>query len=716
MKLLNPTSSQKLQDSLARTGRKYVPRPLLVAAYLVAACALFAVMIPRFGLLSVALLLGALLLTATLPGAAVVRHLFHKPGVFQSAIIGTIIGLGILVLGGLAAQLTGVFFVRWVPSALVLLLWFVPTRRSSLNSEGFPKLGVAGALLAMITLLPALWAALKSQPTAWEGWYQLHHDLTFQTALVAEVSTRIPSEFPWIGEALSYPWFFHSAMGVWASTTGASAASIVFKAWPVLYVGLMPAVVAIVAWYLTKRAGVAFAAPIVVTLAHGVVFGAGLSQRFPLFQISPTRDFAHLFVLLTVLGLYKVMAETKPQQRNWWWFAVMCFGAFVAAGAKSSSLPLLMGIVFGGVCALLILRRCKWTDIAAIVALASVSVLGFMIVTPVRGHNDSIVIAPLSFRTVDPSISLVSALVSVAVLFIAVVGIWILIGRNDRENWLAASLIFGVCLAGLTGVALLGHPGLSQLYFWQGAQPLLAIGMSWAGVLIWQRHGWLAIVGGFTIFVLGRLCWLVYPKPLLVAALVAVLALVVALVLQKIESARTGEQSGKKTAVVTVLASAAFLMLVPQVIQLPVASPGGSVADSETPGSIHSSQLEAYEFIRQHADAADSIVSNKHCYYGTIQTRDCDGRWFAAAAFSERRVLIEGWAYTPKGADLDWVQDRLERNDDFYTNPSAAGRQALLDQGVGYVFVDKREPYSAELADFGALVYEGEWALVYSLK
>ncbi len=717
MKQSSNATLGRFQNGLAHFGTKYLTPTVLTSVYLMLASALFVAMVPRFGFVSVALMFTSLLAIATLPGAALVRHIFPRPGLFQIAIIGTTLGLGLLAIGGLISQITGVFEARWIPSAFALLLWAVPKRAKKAEVEAhpsFPKLGILGSLAALATLLPSLWTALKVQRTAWDGWYQLHHDLTFQMALVGEVSSRIPTEFPWIGETLSYPWLFHSAMGVWASTAGATAGSIVLNAWPILYVGLMPAIISVTAWHLTRRSEVAFAAPVVFTLVHGLVFGVGLSQQYPLFQVSPTRDFAHLFMLLAVLSLYRLLAPGKIQPFNWWWLTVLCLSAFVTTGAKSSSLPLILGAVVGAICVLVASRLWHWSHFAVLFALVTSSVLAFLVVTPVRGHNDAVIIAPLSF-THDPTVDLPSAAMSVGVLLVAILGMWFLLGKSSSENWLAASFTVGVCLAGLAGVALLGHPGLSQLYFWQGAQPLFVIGLAWAGSLLFREHGWRAAIGALMIFVVGHLLWALFPIPWLVAMSVLLMALVTALVLHRAGLEKSTMLHWRLPMWASIAATAAFLSLAPQVIQIPKAYVGGSVADSSTPGAIHASQLEAYEFIRANSGKYDKIISNKHCYNGTLESSDCDGRWFAAAAFAERRVQIEGWAYTPKGPDSVWVRDRIVINDEFITNPSLSGTRELLEDGVMFVFVDKREPFSPDLGSFGSLEYEGEWALVYSL-
>ena len=96
-----------------------------------------------------------------------------------------------------------------------------------------------------------------------------------------------------------------------------------------------------------------------------------------------------------------------------------------------------------------------------------------------------------------------------------------------------------------------------------------------------------------------------------------------------------------------------------------------------------------------------------------LADQDCNYRWFAAAAWTERRVLVEGWAYTQDGASPDWVQSELDLSDRFISSPTVDDKRKLQSLGVKYVYVDKREAYSTRLASVAQQVYASEWANVY---
>jgi hypothetical protein len=97
-----------------------------------------------------------------------------------------------------------------------------------------------------------------------------------------------------------------------------------------------------------------------------------------------------------------------------------------------------------------------------------------------------------------------------------------------------------------------------------------------------------------------------------------------------------------------------------------------------------------------------------HCANGEYAPpKTCDSLSFWVAAFTERRVLIEGWGYTSKNAQMGaalkvrrypntlpfWDPALLSRNDSFLAAPTKEEALALRkDYGVRWVFTD---------ADFG---------------
>jgi hypothetical protein len=169
------------------------------------------------------------------------------------------------------------------------------------------------------------------------------------------------------------------------------------------------------------------------------------------------------------------------------------------------------------------------------------------------------------------------------------------------------------------------------------------------------------------------------------------------------------------TTIVTILACAAVLVQGAQVISLPAGIKGGVPSKASDPSAVSSGQLAAFTYIRLHSTAEQEVITNKHCRTGTLSDGACDPRWFAVAAFTERPVLVDGWAYTQNGTSATWVQSRLDESDGFISHPTIAAERVLQSHGVKFVYVDTREPFSLHLGLIAREVFTGTGARVYEL-
>jgi hypothetical protein len=89
---------------------------------------------------------------------------------------------------------------------------------------------------------------------------------------------------------------------------------------------------------------------------------------------------------------------------------------------------------------------------------------------------------------------------------------------------------------------------------------------------------------------------------------------------------------------------------------------------------------EAARYIRDHSAVSDRLATNSHCT-PVYAERKCDARNFWLSGYAERRVLVEGWAYTPtaqsrKDGDAAvngpfWDQRLLAANDRAFRDPTS---------------------------------------------
>ena len=155
-------------------------------------------------------------------------------------------------------------------------------------------------------------------------------------------------------------------------------------------------------------------------------------------------------------------------------------------------------------------------------------------------------------------------------------------------------------------------------------------------------------------------------------------------------------------------------------------SPRPGPVDVTEANAVSHDQIEAARWIRDNSSVDDVVITNRHCLAPVPPVR-CDSRRFVVAAFSERQVLVEGWGYTPKQAELGlnragpdrvnyWRPDVLALNDGFIAAPTADAARQLAEAGVRWVFVDHTLPHAETLEPFAELKFQNRGVDVYELR
>lgn len=289
-----------------------------------------------------------------------------------------------------------------------------------------------------------------------------------------------------------------------------------------------------------------------------------------------------------------------------------------------------------------------------------------------------------------------------------------------RGGWRRPELLFlaGTGAAGAGAMMVLSHPALSQAYFLLGASGFIAVVMavslsdlipvdlSWRDGL---RIAGCAALGCLALVAVRLLVGDDMPEDgsaftptLLTQLVIGLLVLAVALAVVLVYAKRS---------TIAALPAVVALMLgvvlagAPQTIAL--ATVGPALPRAPDTDIIGPGGVAAARFVREHSQTDDRIATNAHCI--GLPVPDCDRRNFWIAAYAERRVLVEGWAYIDPlvvglpSTDLNnsaylpfWDPELLEANDAAITRPSPATIATLRDEhGVDWLVVDRR--YRADL-------------------
>jgi hypothetical protein len=143
---------------------------------------------------------------------------------------------------------------------------------------------------------------------------------------------------------------------------------------------------------------------------------------------------------------------------------------------------------------------------------------------------------------------------------------------------------------------------------------------------------------------------------------------------------------------------------------------GGAYATIPLPRS----RVDAARWLRDHSAPDDVVATNAHCVNAPTDGY-CDPRSFWLSAYSERRVLVEGWAFAPRvsasGSWSFWDPDLLNRNDAAFTAPTASALSVLRAGGVHWLVADRQVgPESPDLQSLADLRYDNGRVLVYELR
>jgi hypothetical protein len=128
----------------------------------------------------------------------------------------------------------------------------------------------------------------------------------------------------------------------------------------------------------------------------------------------------------------------------------------------------------------------------------------------------------------------------------------------------------------------------------------------------------------------------------------------------------------------------------------------------EHPYSISVGTSKIAKYLQDESNKNDLIATNRHCA-GPEENQTCTARQFALTALSERRVLLEGWSYTPcpltePVVNKYWKENFWKLNQDFLINPNAQNWELFLKTGVDWLVVDSTRPSSANYNDFAELI------------
>ncbi|MGC5010269.1 hypothetical protein ACLQ2R_05850 [Streptosporangium sp. DT93] len=705
-------------------------------------------------------------LGVALPGLLLVRALYRGAralALAEELALGLALGYAVEVPAYIAARAAG--------APLLVLLWplgtcaafaAVPRLRGHFRGAARTREPAWYAwFLALLVVHVTAWSAFtffRTTALTWPAAGTSLFDIPYHLALIGELRHHMPPTVPVVaGEPLLYHWFVYAHLAAASWVTGLEPLVLLFR------LGMFPMLVAFtvlvgaIGHRVTgSRAGSALAVagtvfvavPSLYANANGLFTWTGVQHSA---WESPTQTFGALLFASVVLLLVDVLERRRRRHGagRWVLAAVLLAGV---AGAKATYLPMLLaGLTALAVVEAVRRRRPPWAVLGALAMTAACLLYAQTVLF--GGTRQAMTLDPLSLmrRTwgeltglgehAQPS---PASLAGITLLYAACwavtwCGIAGLLGRPRALARPGVVLVLGVGAAGIGATALLGGPALNQGYFLQGAYPCLAVAAA---------HGFLVVVRGT-----GVSRWALAGAAAAGVAL-AHLVRVLSDVRVPLEAGRDEDLLYRPFAAVAVVVAAAVVLLVAtgrrprdaallialvtavgplsawHARALSIAYGGGENAvyrvSRPVAGEVPAGMLAAGRWLRDHSRPDELVATNAHCVWraGT----PCDSRHFWISALTERRVLVEGWAYTARNLDRwrpgasvtgipFWDTGRLSLNETVFTAPSAEAVRRLRERhGVRWLFVEEGgEGLSPRIGEFATPSFRSAGCAVYRL-
>jgi hypothetical protein len=684
-----------------------------------------------------------LLFLVALPGVFCWRLLLRdlhedgdrRPTWFEDVSLGTIFGFGLqlpVYLLGVWVNYPRLFLA--IPFVVVVLslaagfgrrVWTMPTAKVDVRvswSLGVVIVYAVGWLARYIFALRPLSLPPYKTPSV---------DETFHQALISELLHRFPPEIPFLlGTRLDYHWFVHAQMAADHWATGLDTVVMLRQLMPVTTVALTVVGLGAAALRLSGRPLAAFLAPaLLIAGAFSVMgphFDAGtflepfMSRRY---VSSPSQAYGFMMALPPIMLILELLRPNRKARRRTWVALVLTLLAL--SGSKATFMPIfLCGSIVLLLVQLVFRRMLDKTVLLLTGILLAVTIFAQVVLFGSSSGGlrvDLLLTSKVLLRSqhIAPShtadvVMTITLLVGWLLYGVGVIGLvrgnlW----RDRRTIWMTFSVLAGISVA-----FVFFRSGLSQLWFQRSVAPLVVLLSAWGLAVLLPNPiprrlgGWLAglaAAAGLGAYVVSRIAEEGNAVPreatyheIIATAVIPFALVVIYLVVRLVLSLAHRPKLGPAVVVAVLLGlSLEHVYSFGYDTATQQSEARKPPANQFAPGGV-----QAATWIEEHSDPYDIVATNVHCRKPAAKL--CDNRNFWVSAYTERRIVIEGWGYT-QTTNGDYSADtrnayipapdpqRLKINDAAFLHPSAATVNRLVQTyDVRYLFVSKKYPVNLD--------------------
>jgi hypothetical protein len=704
---------------------------------------------------------GYVVLALMLPGTLVYRLLRRTPHTLvEDLVMGIAVGLVLELPAWVLASVLDLRGLLWAwPLLVVGPFALVPRLRRHWRVRGYTPapLGwswtVGGAVAFFTTYLSSVFLQRNQiLPTSDRTLQYL--DLAYQLSLAGEAKHQFPMHVPQVAdEPLLYHWFGYAHMAATSMVGGIDLPVVALRLTIPGLCALAVLLTAVVGWRVSGKpyagavAAVLFFVVGETSFTDPVGFPFGTQATFVVWH-GMSMIYSWVLLIAAIAAVADVIDRRRDPERpvpalGRRAFVLVALFALASSGAKASSLPVLgLALLVTAVAMLFVERRIPWAIIAAGLLTAGAQLFATAVLYRFQAYG--VAFDPwLSFevytRVPPEGWTQTTAMAGVVVAFLVNMQlratgilslIWIRRGRLDAAQW----LLLSGALAGTFIFLMVRQAGWANQYFERAGFAFAVLLSGWGFVLVWERarmtRASTAALGVFAVL------------------------LAVALVVIQFRYAGELTDEGSMSQVLPILRWAAILGLVAVGAAVvwavagfavrPLRGRGGiflltAILLAGTPGLIMDmrkserypnggayavtalprSRVEAARWVRDNSSPDQVLATNAHCR-AVGGDGVCDARSFWLSAYSERRVLVEGWLFAPRvsetGERAFWDPALLALNDEAFTAPTPSVLDALRARGVRWLVADRTgDRESPALPELARLRYDNGRDAVYEL-
>lgn len=699
------------------------------------------------------------------PGTLVYRLLRRHPHTFvEDVAYGVVTGLVLELAAWAAFSVLDLRDFVWLwPAAVMILFAAAPRLRRHWRVGTYPtrpSIGWSWALAAVVLVFTGyVYAVFLSVNPIVPDMINTSQflDLPYQLSLAGEAKHNFPLNVPQVaGEPLHYHWFAYVHLAMTSMVGHIDLPVVTMRLMVPAICALTAIVTAVAGWRISGRRWVGVGAAVLFFVVGEFDFASaawppfGTQVTFVIWpSLSMTFSWVLLVPLIGVIGdLLRAPSSHNSVPPLWRPGAYTLAGllAVASSATKASSLPVLGGgLAFAFLVVVVTKRFIPWALARLAVIVVAAQLLTTATIFAFEQYGLSIVpLNNISWAWAQPEGGrpMVKQAILMAAAFVAYLlhlqlrgaGIvWLLWERKARLETVQGFLLGGAIAGPLLHLMISGY---AASWFGRAAFPFSVLLSAWGYSLVFERarlsaaeKAILALYTsvfaiGLTIFV-GRHAAKSYDWDRSYGPLIPMFKLAAYLVVGGIifsvcwfiarRYIPNLRRRGVLVLLTTILVAGAPGLVMDAKLSWGV--PGGPYGAKAL---IPAPMAEAARWVRSQSDPSEILATNSHCSGLTRQCTQADSFWLSA--YSERSVLIEGWAFAPRAQALGvhefWDSELFHLNEDAFYAPTASKISALRDTyKVRYLVAIRRVAReSSDLKTLARLVYDNGEVAVYDLE